>query len=139
MIVLDTNVVSEIGKLEPSPRVVQWLYQWPGGDLYITSVTEAEIRYGILLLSKGKRQAALMEFAQEVLERRFGARNLPFDSDAAKRYALIASSQRLAGMTVSVPDAQIAAIAGSRGFTVATRNARHFTHSGVPIVDPWKA
>jgi hypothetical protein len=139
LIVLDTNVVSEIGKLEPSPQVVQWLYQQPGSDLYITSVTEAEIRCGILLLPKGKRQTALMQFAQEVLERRFRTRILPFDSDAAKRYALIASSQRFAGMTVSVPDAQIAAIAGSRGFTVATRNARHFAHSGVAIVDPWKA
>jgi predicted nucleic acid-binding protein/plasmid stability protein len=106
-----------------------------GTALYITSVTEAEIRYGISLVSTGKRRAVLQQFAHEVLDRSFGVRNLPFDSDAAKRYALIASSQKLAGMSVSVPDAKIAAIAASKGFMVATRNEKHFLHSGVRVVN----
>ena len=137
MIVLDTNVVSEIGKLQPSPRVINWLYRWPGTDLYITSVTEAEIRYGISLMPASKRRALLQQFADEVIDRNFGGRNLAFDSEAAKRYAVVASRQKLSGMTVSVPDAQIAAIAATRGFMVATRNVRHFLHSGVRVVNPW--
>jgi predicted nucleic acid-binding protein len=137
LIVLDTNVVSEIGKLRPSTQVMDWLYQRPGNDLFITSITEAEIRYGISLVPAGKRRVVLQQFADQVLDRTFGARNLSFDSDAAKMYAAIASRQRLAGMTVSVPDAQIAAIAANNGFAIATRNEKHFLHSGVKIINPW--
>ena len=139
MIVLDTNVLSEVGKQVPSARVMAWLDQWQDSDVYITTITEAEIRYGISLMSAGKRRTQLQQFAAGVLDRTFGGRTLPFDSDAAKRYALIASSQKLAGMTVSVPDAQIAAIAASRGFSIATRNEKHFLHCGVTVVNPWIA
>ena len=137
MIVLDTNVVSEMGRQAPSARVMDWLDQWQDSDVYITSVTESEIRYGVALVPAGKRRTELQRFAAGVLDRTFGARNLPFDSDAAKIYARIASRQRLAGMTVSVPDIQIAAIAASRGFMLATRNEKHFLHSGVRVVNPW--
>ena len=138
MIILDTNVLSEVGKQTPSARVIAWLDQWQNSDIYITTITEAEIRYGISLMSTGKRRTQLQQFAAGVLDRSFVGRNLPFDSDAAKSYALIASSQKQAGMTVSVPDAQIAAIAASRGFSIATRNEKHFLHSGVRVVNPWK-
>jgi hypothetical protein len=126
LIVLDTNVLSEVGKQAPSARVMAWLDQWQDSDVYITTITEAEIRYGISLMSAGKRRTQLRQFAAGVL-------------DAAKRYASIASSQKLAGMTVSVPDAQIAAIAASRGFSIATRNEKHFLHCGVTVVNPWIA
>jgi predicted nucleic acid-binding protein len=128
-----------MGNRQPSPHVMNWLYQWPGSDLYITSVTEAEIRYGISLMPAGKRRGTLERFADEVIDRNFGARNLAFDSEAAKKYAQVASRQRLAGVTVSVPEAQIAAIAATRGFIVATRNVKHFLHSGVRVVNPWAA
>jgi predicted nucleic acid-binding protein len=139
LIVLDTNVLSEVGKQAPSARVMAWLDRWQDSDIYITTITEAEIRYGISLMPAGKRRTQLQQFAAGVLDRTFGERILPFDSNAAKRYALIASSQKLAGMTVSVPDAQIAAIAASRGFSIATRNEKHFLHCGVTVVNPWIA
>jgi predicted nucleic acid-binding protein len=128
-----------MGKKSPSALVMDWLDQWQDSDVYITSATEAEIRYGVALVPAGKRRTELQRFAAGVLDRTFGARNLPFDSDAAKMYSRIASRQRLAGMTVSVPDAQIAAIAASRGFAIATRNEKHFQHSGVKIINPWLA
>lgn len=130
MIVLDTNVLSEMGKKSPSALVMDWLDQWQDSDVYITSVTEAEIRFGVALVAAGKRRAELQRFAAGVLDRTFGARNLPFDSDAAKMYSRIASRPRLAGMTVSVPDAQ---------FAIATRNEKHFQHSGVKMINPWLA
>jgi predicted nucleic acid-binding protein len=139
LIILDTNVVSEIGKHEPSARVVEWLYRQPGPDLYITSITEAEIRYGISILPASKRRTFLQNFADHVIDGNFGSKNLPFDSEAARMYARIASRQKLAGMAVSFPDAQIAAIAAIHGCTIATRNTHHFLHTGVNVVNPWTA
>jgi predicted nucleic acid-binding protein len=128
-----------MGKKAPSALVMDCLSQWQDSDVYITSVTEAEIRFGVALIPAGKRRTELQRFAAGVLDRTFGARNLPFDSDAAKMYSRIASRQRLAGITISVPDAQIAAIAASRGFMLATRNEKHFLHSGVRVINPWLA
>jgi toxin FitB len=139
MIVLDTNVVSELMRAEPDPVVVAFLDNVPGAALFISAVTQAEILYGIALLPEGKRRNALRTAADSMFERYFRGRVLPFDGDAAEAFADIAAGRREAGRPISHADAQIAAVAKSRGAAVATRNVTDFDGCGVPIVNPWGA
>lgn len=137
MIVLDTNVVSELMLDSPNPYVIDWVDGIPALDLFITAVTEAEIRTGIAVLPEGARRRNLAEAAERTLGLLFVRRILPFDSDAARAYADIAAARRAAGRPISQPDCQIAAIALSRGMAVATRNVRDFANTGVEAIDPW--
>ena len=137
MIVLDTNVVSELMRPMPSPAVETWMSAQPAAGMFISAVAEAELRYGLALLPEGQRQRRLLAQAEAMLAEDFAGRILPFDSAAAEAYAPIAAARRLAGRPISQADAQIAAIAASRGAAIATRNVTDFTDCGIVVLDPW--
>jgi predicted nucleic acid-binding protein len=138
MILLDTNVVSEAMKPEPEPAVRIWLDEQAAETLYLSSVTIAELLFGIGALSKGKRQDKLTAALDSVLTL-FADRILPFDTNAAHRYADLAVKARAAGRGFPTPDGYIAAIAASRDFAVASRDTTAFTAAGLTVIDPWKA
>lgn len=137
MIILDTNIVSELMRSEPEPLVEAWLSDQVGADVYLTAITEAELLYGVAVMPAGQRREALSEAISGLLREDFRARILPFDSPAAAAYAVIATARRAAGRPISQSDCQIAAIARSRGAAVATRNARDFEGCGIDVIDPW--
>ena len=137
MFVVDTNVISETMRAEPHVSVVTWLDSRPARDLFVTAVTEAEIRTGVAMLPEGRRRRNLAEAAERVFGKMFAGRVLPFDSAAARAYAEIVAARRLAGRPISQADGQIAAIARDRGMAVATRNVPDFVEMGVDVVDPW--
>ena len=137
MVVLDTNVVSELMRDDPHADVLVWLDERPTRELFVTAVTEAEVWTGIAFLPEGKRRSGIAEAADRAFRGLFAGRVLPFDSDAARAYAEIAAARRAAGRPVSQADAQIAAIARSRGMALATRNIRDFASTGIDLVDPW--
>jgi len=137
VIVLDTNVVSELLRPAPAPEVLDWLEGQPSTSLFVTTVTHAEIRYGIAILPAGQRRDALHTLASEMLGEDFAGQSLPFDEAAAALFATIAAERRAQGRPISQFDAQIAAITRSRGATLATRNVRDFTGCGVALTNPW--
>jgi hypothetical protein len=137
MIIVDTNVLSEVIKLSPSPRVVDWWNSHPETELYLTSITQAEILAGIELLPRGKRRAAIAQAAEATFREDFADRILPFDGEAAREFARIIAARRKLGRPISQPDAQIAAIARNYGAVLATRNTVDFEHCGVKLVNPW--
>lgn len=137
MIILDTNVVSELMKPLPAERVSHWVAQEPAGNLCTTSITQAEILHGVLLLVPGRKRKALEAAVEAMFEQEFAGRVLAFDSDAARAYATIAVERRHAGRPISQFDAQIAAIARCTGAVLATRNAADFDHCGFKVVNPW--
>lgn len=138
MILLDTNVLSELMKSAPDASVTQWMAAQPAASLYTTSITQAEILHGVMLLPAGKRRAAIEAAATAMFEEDFAGRILAFGSDAALPYARIAAERRRSGRPISQFDAQIAAIARVTGATLATRNVADFAGCGVKIVDPWR-
>ena len=138
MIILDTNVLSELMKPAPSERVVGWLGSKPAVSLYCTSITQAEIFHGLMLLPRGRRRSALEAAARSMFAEDFGGRILGFGTEAALPYAQIASDRRRAGRPISHFDAQIAAIARFAGASIATRNVTDFAGCGVTVLDPWK-
>ena len=137
MVLLDTNVVSELMRDTPSAEVLSWMDERPTRELFLTAVTEAEIRTGIAILPSGERQRSLADAAERALGVLFAGRILPFDSGAARAYADIAATSRAAGRPISQSDCQIAAIARSSGMAVATRNVRDFAVTGIEVIDPW--
>ncbi|MBJ7313296.1 type II toxin-antitoxin system VapC family toxin [Rugamonas sp. CCM 8940] len=137
MIVLDTNVVSEAMRPEPHPAVRAWLNGQAAETLYLSSVTLAELLFGIAALPAGKRKD-LLAHALDGLMGLFKDRVLPFDTDAARRYAELAVTARTSGRGFPMPDGYIAAIAASRGFIVASRDAAPFAAAGVSVIDPWR-
>lgn len=138
MIILDTNVVSEPGKPQPSERVLRWLARF-SAELYVTAVTQAETHYGFLRLPAGKKRTALLEQARQIFAVDFAGRVLPFDGRAAEEFAAIAAERHKAGLEVKIFDSQIAAIARAHGAAVATRDTKDFVHTGVTLIDPWTA
>ena len=138
MIVLDTNVVSEAMKPEPHPVVRAWLNDQVAETLYLSSVTLAELLFGIGTLPASKRKDMLTQ-ALDGLMGLFRDRVLPFDTYAAWRYAELAVTARAGGRGFPTPDGYIAAIAASRGFIVASRDAAPYKAAGVSIIDPWEA
>lgn len=139
MIVLDTNVVSEMMKAAPSLAVTAWIRAQPQAGLYITAITRAEIFYGVELLPAGKRRNAIADAAEMLFARRIATPILPFDSDAARIFGKIAAASRRLGRPMDFMDAQIAAIALSQRAVIATRDAADFAHCGVRIVNPWSS
>ena len=138
MLVLDTNVISEALRPEPDARVEAWLKALPPASVFTTAVSRAEILYGITILPKGRRQAALLTAAVLMFDEDFQGRVLPFDSEAATLYANLASARRQKGLPIAFADAQIAAITLSRGGRLATRNVRDFAECGIELVNPWQ-
>jgi predicted nucleic acid-binding protein len=138
MILLDTNVLSELMRPAPSAAVESWIGRQPVASIFISAITEAELRYGVALLSEGRRQVQLLAKIEAMLAEDFAGRILPFDSPAASAYADIAVTRRRSGRPISQADAQIAAIASSRGASLATRNMDDFLDCGIDVVDPWQ-
>ena len=137
MILLDTNVVSEAMKPEPNPAVRTWLDEQAAETLYLSSVTIAELMFGIGALPKGRRRDKLSVALDGVLEL-FADRILPFDTSSARRYAELAIRARAAGKGFPTPDGYIAAIAAAHDFAVASRDASAFTAAGLTVIDPWR-
>jgi predicted nucleic acid-binding protein len=137
MIILDTNVVSEIIRPTPSDQVLEWLSSQPALLLYTTAITQAEMLYGMEILTKGKKKKALEAALQGMFEEDFRDRVLAFDSSCAKLYSEIVSGRKSLGRPISQYDAQIAAIARSRKASLATRNTPDFSDCGIRIVNPW--
>ena len=137
MIVLDTNVVSELMRPQPSAQVLAWVASQSVTELFTTSITEAEIFYGIESLAKTKRRESLRTAAEGMFTEDFAGRILAFEGDAASDYARIAAHRRALGRPISHADAQIAAIVRVRGVKLATRNVQDFAECGVEIIDPW--
>ncbi len=138
MIVLDTNVISEAMKAIPNPAVQAWLDAQAAETLYLSSVTLAELMFGIGSLPSGRRKDALTETLDGLLEL-FGDRVLDFDVAAAKNYAELAVTARAAGKGLPTPDGYIAAIATAHGFAVATRDIAPFQAAQVTVINPWEA
>ncbi|HWS75834.1 MAG TPA: type II toxin-antitoxin system VapC family toxin [Quisquiliibacterium sp.] len=138
MIVLDTNVLSELLRPVPAPEVEAWLSAQDGTAIFFTTVGEAELRHGVAILPAGRRRNALSAAIESILEEDFRDRILPFDRAAARAYAAIAADRRAAGRPISQFDCQIAAIARANGAAVATRNVGDFGGCGIEVIDPWK-
>jgi len=137
MIVLDTNVLSELMREAPDEGVVAWLDAQPAALVYVTSINQAEILHGIELLPKGKRREAIAAAAHAIFDADFSGRVLGFGSEAAKAYAAIVVARTRRGRPISAFDAQIAAIARTNGAAVATRNVADFDGCGIRLIDPW--
>jgi toxin FitB len=138
MILLDTNVVSEAMKPEPAPAVRSWLDEQTAETLFLSSVTIAELMFGIGSLPKGKRKDRLTAALDGMLDL-FAGRILSFDTGAARRYADLAVKARAAGKGFPTPDGYIAAIAAAHDFAVASRDASAFAAAGLTVIDPWTA
>lgn len=138
MIILDTNVVSELMRPKPSEVVVRWVKEQRPTSLYTTTVTEAEILFGAHSLPKGKRRDGMIREAEAIFAHDFGGRVLAFGSDAAMSFARIASERRRRGVSISTADAQIAGIVRAAGAALATRNIDDFESCGFDVINPWE-
>ena len=136
MIVLDTNVVSEAMKPSADPVVTAWLNAQVADTIYLSSVSLAELLFGISSLAAGCRKDALAATLEGLLDA-FGGRVLPFDINVARTYADIASRARAAGRGLPLPDGYIAAIAAAHGYAVATCDTAPFIAAGVTVINPW--
>ncbi len=137
MIVLDTNVVSELLRPSPVGHVIAWVARQPASALYLSTISEAELRYGVEILPQGQRRERLRAEIEGMLRQDFLGRILPFDRDAARAYAVIAAARRVTGHSINHADCQIAAIARSVGAAVATRDVNAFEDCGVDVINPW--
>ena len=137
MIILDTNVVSEEMKPEPNPVVRAWLNDQAAETLYLSSVTLAELLFGIAALPSGKRKE-MLALTLEGLMGLFKDRVLPFDVEAARHYADLAVVAKVSGRGFPTPDGYIAAIAASRGFIVASRDTAPYEAARVTVINPWQ-
>jgi len=137
MFVLDTNVISELMSDNPRPTVLAWVDEQRASDLFVTAITEAEIRTGVALLPEGRRRRGITEATERTFGKLYAGRVLPFGSEAARVYATIAAARRAAGRPIAEPDCQIAAITRSYGATVVTRNVPDFAGTGVAVINPW--
>jgi predicted nucleic acid-binding protein len=136
VIVLDTNVTSELMRPAPDASVRAWVLAAPPADLFTTAITLAEVGYGIERLPEGRRRDRVRDAAEDVFAT-FASRVLPFDDAAAGRYAVIVDRRERSGRPIRAFDAQIASICRSVGASLATRNTRDFTDTGIDLIDPW--
>ncbi len=139
MIVIDTNVVSEPLKPQADTAVLAWLDRQAEQVLYLTATSLAELLVGVEKLPEGRRKTFLAQSLKPRLANWFGPRVLAFDETAAMAYAKLVSRARAAGRTISFADGQIAAIAHTHGFIVATRDTAPFEAAGVQVINPWQA
>lgn len=137
MILLDTNVLSELMKPNPAAPLVAWVGKQPTSELFTSAITEAEIFYGIEILSKGKRREGLLAAAEAMFTEDFAGRVYSFESVAARQFSQIVAHRRKLGRPINHADAQIAAIARVHNAKLATRNATDFAECGIDIIDPW--
>ena len=138
MIVLDTNVISELWRIKPDPNVLQWIDAQAIETLYLSVVTVAEIRYGVATMPAGRRRKIYQDRLEQEVLPAFKGRVLAFDLDASRVYAELMASAKAQGKPVGKDDGYIAAIAATNGFIVATRDVSPFTAVGVSVINPWK-
>jgi predicted nucleic acid-binding protein len=139
MILLDTNVISEVMKVAPSKAVLEWLNDQDSNSLYISTITIGEIEYGLRILPVGKRRLQLRERFEQFISQAFAQRVLAFDEAAARAYGDMMGLRKELGPPMSLPDGQIAAVARSRGLAVATRNVSALEECGVDLINPFRA
>ncbi len=137
MIVLDTNVISELMRAKPHPAVLAWVAAQPRAMLYTTSINQTEILYGIAMLPAGRRRNALAAAAEAMFAEDLAGRVLPYDGAAAARYAEIVVARRRVGNPIEAFDALIAATALTAGASLATRDLGGFDGCGLTLIDPW--
>jgi len=138
VILLDTNVLSELIRREPDEGVVSWLDSLDTAAVATTAITAAELFYGVARLPQGRRKQQLSEAIHGLIEEDFDGRVEPFDVTAAVHYAGLVSDRDALGRPIGVADAQIAAITRKLGATLATRNIDDFKDTGVDLIDPWQ-
>lgn len=139
MIVLDTNVLSELWRAEPNPEVLAWIDDQAVETLYLSAITVAELRYGLATMTKGKRRTTYQDRLEHEVLPAFAGRVLPFDLGASEAYAALMTRARTADKAISNPDGYIAAIAALHGFAVATRDVGPFEAAGVAVINPWRS
>lgn len=137
MIILDTNVISELTRFSPEPAVMTWLDSLPAAEVSTTAITVAELLYGVARLPDGRRRAALAEKIDALVNEDFRDRVKPFDGLAAGQYAAVIVGREQKGRPISTADAQIAAICRVHRATLATRNTGDFTDTGIGLINPW--
>ena len=137
MIVLDTNVLSELTRRTPEAGVVAWLDSFPETKIATTAITAAELLHGVSRLPAGQRKTALAAAVHALIDDDFQGRVEPFDATAASHYAAVVNERETLGRPISAADAQIAAICRARGAVLATRNIKDFEETGVELVNPW--
>lgn len=137
MIVLDTNVVSELMRPTPNADVLAWLDSQAADALWLNSVVLSELLYGIARMPEGARRAQLAQAVQAMLAEDFAGRVLSFDAEAAAAYADLVATRERQGQPVAMADAQIAAICLVHGAALATRNTKHFEGLGLTLRNPW--
>jgi predicted nucleic acid-binding protein len=138
VIILDTNVISELLRPQPAELVIRRLKAFRSADRFTTAITEAEIRYGLAILPAGRRRHSLQVEIDRIFREIFSERILPFDSDAVRAYSEIAAERRARGIPISQSDAQIAGITRVHAATLITRNYRDFQGCRFPVVNPWE-
>ena len=138
MILVDTNVISDLMRPRPSPQVLAWFGNKDASALYLSAVGEAELRRGAMLLPDGRRRYSLLSEIDAMVAEDFAGRVLPINSAAAVAFAAIFVDRRSAGRPISIPDCQIATTARAHGTAIATRNVADFEGCGVEVIDPWK-
>ena len=140
MLVLDTNVLAESVRPEPAQAVADWMRAQPQQELFTTTISLAEMAYGLALMPAGKRRARLEQAVERIFGVAFADRLLPFDEAAARNYPQFGVARHRLGLHVSPADAQIVAIARSRGARgIVTRNVSDFRECGLPLINPWVA
>lgn len=138
MIILDTNVISELLQHVPNAVVASCIDQHPDDEIYITAITVAELLYGAARLPDGRRKQAFTTKVRKIINEGFEDQILPFDKEAATHYAHIYATRRRAGRPVGMADAQIAAVCRQFSAALVTRNVKDFEHTGVEVVNPWE-
>ncbi len=138
MIIIDTNIVAELMKASPAGEVVSWMNDQEASGLFLTTITLGEIGYGLEILPQGKRRLQLEQGFERVIAEAFTGRILAFDEEAARLYGVLMGRRRAIGRPLSILDGQIASIARTRGYAVATRNVRDFVECGVDILNPFE-
>lgn len=139
MIVIDTNVISELWKVEPNPHVLAWIDAQAIETLYLSAITVAELRYGLATMPEGRRRRIFQQRLENEVLPTFAGRVLPFDLDAAQAYSELMSRAKSGGKAIGKADGYIAATAAARGLMVATRDTGPFEAADLNTVNPWEA
>ncbi|NTF59438.1 type II toxin-antitoxin system VapC family toxin [Agrobacterium rhizogenes] len=137
MIVLDTNVISELWKAEPDPNVLAWIDAQMVETLYLSTITIAELRFRLATMPEGKRRTIYQDRLEREVLPAFSGRVLPFDLDASQAYAKLMAQAKEAGKAIGKVEGYIAATAAARGLTVATRDTGPFEAAGLSVINPW--
>lgn len=138
MIVIDTNVVSELMRREPDVSVVRWFRDQDDAEMVLTAISEGELRLGAAVLPDGRRKSDIIARIDKMVVHHFGKQVLAFDSEAAEVYAVVVASRRASGRPIAMADAQIASIAFVHDAAVATRDVRDFEDCGIALINPWE-